>query len=183
MKKIFTDLAELSKRIQDDRWWRESEREYSDMASLKVVLLGVHGDPLHLGHLQYFRESRKLGNRFLAVVNSTASTIRKKGYSLLPDIDRAELISEFGWIDYILIWDGGTLEEVIEAVKPEIFSRGGDRSDLEQMCPAEVASCRKVKCRLVMGVGGADKVRSSSALVAAAASAMGWTPPSKAISG
>lgn len=159
---IFTDLPALVEAV--------SERGGS------LGMVSLHADPMHLGHLRYIREAKGLCDRLLAVVNGRDATVAKKGYEFLPEIDRAELLSECRSVDYVLVWQGCRMDEVIRAVRPDRLCQGGDRSDLSEVDAGEVRLCATLGIRLTTGVGGAEKVRSSSELVRAAAAASGWTP-------
>lgn len=166
---VFTDLAALEAAISIDR-----ERLGPEF---QLVFASAHCDPPHKGHADYLLESATVGTHLLVVINGNEACVRKRGYYFLHEDDRCRIVSCFGFVDYVLLWQGTSMEEVIRAVRPASLTNGGDRSDIEAMNPLEVQTCWDVKCRVVCGVGGEMKQNSSSQLVKRAALALGYRPP------
>ena len=131
---------------------------------MKVVLVTGGFDPLHSGHIAYFKSARKLGDKLVVGVNSDSWLTRKKGRPFLPSPERITIIENLKMVDHCLIFDDDD-NSSIEAIKnvkfmyPDahiIFANGGDRTkdNIPEMVFEDV--------EFVFGVGGEDKKNSSS---------------------
>lgn len=130
-----------------------------------IVLVCGGYDPLHIGHVRQIAGAAKLGQVIVAL-NSDAWLQRKKGYIFMPWIERQEvLLALRGVTDVVSIDDeDGSCAAAIYAIQPQIFAKGGDRTDLSTLPPQEIEACESIGCRIMFGVGGA-KIQSSSTLV------------------
>jgi len=130
----------------------------------RIVLTSCPADPIHPGHLRCFADSCLHGDILIVLVNDDKFLIEKKGYSFMPLEYRLEIVSGIRYIDYVVSWYERDVSQAILALKPDVFTKGGDRKpgNLNQL---EVDACHKVDCRLVCGVGGFEKLSSSSELV------------------
>lgn len=94
----------------------------------KVVFTNGCFDILHIGHLRYLNEAKKQGDVLIIGVNSDASVKRLKGESrpINNQFDRAEMLSGLKAVDYTVIFEEDTPEELIATLKPSIHVKGGD---------------------------------------------------------
>jgi rfaE bifunctional protein nucleotidyltransferase chain/domain len=94
----------------------------------KIVFTNGHFDLLHVGHLRYLQAARGYGDCLVVGVNDDAMTTRRKGVGrpIVPEDDRAELISGLACVDYVVIFPQETAESVIQRLKPDIYVKGGD---------------------------------------------------------
>jgi rfaE bifunctional protein nucleotidyltransferase chain/domain len=85
-------------------------------------------DLLHAGHLEGLRTARRLGDVLLVGINSDDAVRRLKGEGrpLMPEAERAAMVSELRSVDHVLIFDEDTPEAVIEALRPDIHCKGAD---------------------------------------------------------
>ena len=129
----------------------------------RVVLCTGGYDPLHSGHIEYFREA-KLGDILVVGVNSDSWLRRKKGREFMPGHERIKIIENLRMVDHCILFDddNGSAIEAIRNVKmmyPNsqiIFANGGDRT--VKNCP-EMSESDVI---FEFGVGGTDKKNSSS---------------------
>jgi bifunctional ADP-heptose synthase (sugar kinase/adenylyltransferase) len=79
--------------------------------------------------------------------------------------ERMEIIDALRGVDYVTGWDDGsqTVVGALELLMPNVFTKGGDRSSANRV--PEVDICEKIGCRISYGVGGTDKIQSSSDLI------------------
>lgn len=92
-----------------------------------VVFTNGHFDLLHVGHLRYLKAARALGDALVVGLNSDAScAARKPGRPLVPQEDRAELLAALGCVDAVVIFDDLTATRLVEALRPEVYVKGGD---------------------------------------------------------
>lgn len=133
----------------------------------KQVTVMVSGgfDPFHVGHLEYLKAAKKLGDKLLVVINSDEWLIRKKGKAFMSEDDRYALLAAYQFVDQVEILrsERDDVSEAIARFKPDIFAKGGDRT-LESLPIQEVHACVKIGCKIVTNVGG-EKIRSSSELL------------------
>lgn len=97
-------------------------------AGKKIVFTNGCFDLLHLGHVKYLQEARGLGDVLILALNSDASIRELKGPSrpLVPENERAEIIAALECVDFVVIFNEKRINKVFEAVKPQIYVKGGD---------------------------------------------------------
>ncbi len=97
-------------------------------AGRRIVLTNGCFDVLHRGHVAYLNAAKALGDVLVVAVNSDDSVRRLKG----PDRpvnghdDRAAVLAALSCVDLITVFDGDTADEVITAVRPDVYVKGGD---------------------------------------------------------
>jgi rfaE bifunctional protein nucleotidyltransferase chain/domain len=107
------------------------------IASLPRPLVFTNGvfDILHVGHVSYLAQARALGASLLVAVNSDASA-RQLGKGpdrpLNRETDRALVIAALQSVSAVMLFDERTPCELLRAVKPDIYVKGGDY-DMEQL--------------------------------------------------
>jgi len=135
----------------------------------KEIVVAVSGgfDPPHIGHINLFKEAKKLGTKLVVILNNDNWVMAKKGYVFMPQKERKALIESIKFVDKVILTshpkrpkDMSVSKELIK-LKPDIFANGGDRT--KKNIP-EVEVCKKIGCKMVFGVGG-KKVQSSSWLI------------------
>ena len=94
----------------------------------KIVFTNGCFDLLHPGHIYYLKEAKKKGSILILGLNSDSSVrkLKGKGRPLIPQKDRAELLANFEFIDYITIFDEDTPERLIKQISPDVLVKGGD---------------------------------------------------------
>ena len=127
----------------------------------KIICVSGYFDPIHVGHLEYFRKSKALGDKLLVIVNNDEQAILKKGKPFMPVNERIELIKEFKCVDIVVksIDTDRTVCKTLEILepKPDYFCNGGDQ--FNNIIP-EAEICKKRNIILIDGLG--DKIQSSS---------------------
>jgi cytidyltransferase-like protein len=133
---------------------------------MKIVITSGGFDPVHSGHIAYFKAARALGDMLIVGLNSDAWLQRKKGQAFMPWHERANIIDNLKTVDYVyeFIDDDGSSIDVIKRVReayPDadlVFANGGDRTkeNIPEMAFADD------KLEFIFGVGGEDKKNSSS---------------------
>lgn len=131
---------------------------------IKVAASGYF-DPLHVGHIEYLKLSRKLGDYLIVLVNTDQAAVRKKGFCFMPLQERMEILASFDFVDEVLpvIDKDDTVSKTLELLKPDIFCKGGDRT-LESLPASEVQVCQMNHIQIITNLG--KKIQSSSRLTA-----------------
>ena len=133
---------------------------------MNVVLVTGGFDPLHSGHIEYFIEAKKLGDKLVVGVNTDAWLKRKKGRPFMPGGERISIIKNLSMVDHCLLF-GDDDDSAIEAINnvrllyPDahiIFANGGDRTS--ENIPEMEADVENISFKF--GVGGENKANSSS---------------------
>ena len=93
-----------------------------------VVFTNGCFDLLHRGHLHLLNESSALGQRLIVGINSDKSVKKLKGEGrpILPENDRAEIISSLECVDNVVIFDEETPLTIIKILNPDILVKGSD---------------------------------------------------------
>jgi D-beta-D-heptose 7-phosphate kinase/D-beta-D-heptose 1-phosphate adenosyltransferase len=93
----------------------------------RIVFTNGCFDLLHLGHIRYLEKAKTLGDILVVGVNSDHSVQNLKGPKrpILPEEERAEILSGFGCVDYITIFDEEDPLELISTLQPDILVKGG----------------------------------------------------------
>lgn len=134
---------------------------------MKTIILITGGfDPLHSGHIAYFKAAKQLGDILVVGVNSDDWLTRKKGSSFMPLKERVEIVRNIIGVDFVIDFDDsdGSAIRAIQMVRQSypqdkiIFANGGDRTkdNIPEM------DIQDDNLDFVFGVGGEDKKNSSS---------------------
>ena len=135
----------------------------------KIVLVTGGFDPIHSGHIEYFKAARKLGDELWVGVNSDAWLIRKKGRAFMPFSERIEIIKNLKMVDKVIdvVNDdknndaGGAIFKAFSiGATNVIFANGGDRT--KENIPEMKQWGDNPNVEFIFGVGGENKKNSSS---------------------
>jgi D-beta-D-heptose 7-phosphate kinase/D-beta-D-heptose 1-phosphate adenosyltransferase len=94
----------------------------------RIVLTNGCFDILHRGHVAYLREARQLGDVLVVGVNvdETVKRLKGPGRPVNPLADRVEVLSALSAVDFAVPFAEATPHRLIEAVRPDVFVKGGD---------------------------------------------------------
>ena len=128
---------------------------------MKRVAVSGYFDPVHVGHLEYLKLAKKLGEKLVVIINNNHQCVLKKGKPFMDEADRVEIVKNLKMVDevFLSIDKDKTVCASLEVLKPDIFANGGDRSTKEV---PESSVCKKYNIKMIDGLG--DKIRSSSDL-------------------
>lgn len=134
---------------------------FPNLIMVRVCISGYF-DPLHVGHLEYIKKSKELGDELIVIVNNDKQAILKKGKSFMSEEDRVEILKAIKWVDEVVlsIDEDRSVCKTLEMIKPDIFANGGDRHNYE--VPESVV-CKKYGIKMVDGV--CPQLRQSSVLI------------------
>ncbi len=94
----------------------------------RIVFTNGCFDLLHLGHIRYLKEAKRVGNILIVGLNSDNSvrSLKGKDRPLVREKDRAEILSALESVDYIVIFNESTPKNLIDRIIPHILVKGGD---------------------------------------------------------
>lgn len=127
-----------------------------------IVLTTGPFDPIHPGHISCIQESKQHGDILVVAVNGDQMLKLKKGKSFQNLATRAMIVSAVRGIDYVVPFevDDISATAAIRAVKPNVFTKGGDRT-LDTLPKSEQEAIKELDITFVPNVG-MDKHWSSS---------------------
>jgi D-beta-D-heptose 7-phosphate kinase/D-beta-D-heptose 1-phosphate adenosyltransferase len=101
---------------------------YLKKSNSKLVFTNGCFDILHIGHIQYLEQAKKLGNYMIVGINSDESVSRLKGPKrpINKIHDRIEFLKKFDFIDFIVEFNQDTPLELIKSLEPDVLVKGGD---------------------------------------------------------
>jgi rfaE bifunctional protein nucleotidyltransferase chain/domain len=109
------------KSLEEARVWREALR-----AGGKTLAFanGVF-DLLHVGHVRYLQGARAFADTLIVAVNSDRSTRANKGEGR-PEAERVELVAALECVDAVLLFDTGTVDGLLQVLRPDVHVKGTD---------------------------------------------------------
>ena len=143
MSKLYS-LTELQEQINmnPDQW-------------RPLVLTNGCFDLLHVGHVRYLQTAKALGKTLVVGVNSDHSVSRikpeKPGFPsrpIIPETQRAEVLSALDAVDAVIIFPETTATELIKAFQPDIYAKGGDYT-IESLPEAETVQAYNGNIKLI----------------------------------
>ena len=132
----------------------------------KVSLVTGGFDPIHSGHISYFKRAKDLSNYLVVGLNGDPWLKRKKGQYFQCWTERADIVRHLDMVDAVISWDDeddsacGAISKCLEISDKVIFCNGGDRAkgntpELDRYKDNE-------RVIFEWGVGGTNKMNSSS---------------------
>ena len=132
---------------------------------MKIVIVSGGFDPIHSGHIAYFKSAKSYGDKLLVALNSDIWLENKKGKFFMPFNERKIIIENLSMIDEVIDFVDDSLGSASQAlikIKESypndkiLFCNGGDRTkdNIPEMQVTDIT--------FKFGVGGEDKKNSSS---------------------
>lgn len=96
----------------------------------KIVFTNGCFDILHAGHVRYLNAAKQLGDCLILGLNSDLSVRALKGESRPINVeeDRAEVLAALASVDYVVVFDESTAEQLVFEIQPDVYVKGGDYS-------------------------------------------------------
>lgn len=105
--------------------------EAEKAAGKTIVFANGVFDILHVGHVRYLNEARKMGDILVVAVNDDDSVRRLKGKDrpLMPVEERMEILSALSCVDYVIKFGEPTVSNLLLSIKPHIQAKGTDYTE------------------------------------------------------
>ena len=125
-------------------------------AGAVIVLTNGCFDLLHLGHTRYLQAARALGDVLVVGVNSDASTraLKGPGRPLVAQEERAEVLAALACVDYVTIFEEATAVALVEALRPDVYVKGGDYAIAAENQGAAINYAKLPEAAPVLAYGG-----------------------------
>ncbi|BCU98049.1 MAG: hypothetical protein CM15mV20_1340 [uncultured marine virus] len=133
----------------------------------KVSLVTGGFDPIHSGHISYFKRAKDLSNYLIVGLNTEEWLTRKKGQYFQSWVERAEIIRHLRMVDAVITVPDddqgsacGAIAKCLEIADTVVFCNGGDRGKTNTPEVDKYGEDPRVEFQF--GIGGNDKKNSSS---------------------
>ena len=132
----------------------------------KVIIVSGYFNPIHKGHIEYFKLAKSLGDLLYVIVNNDQQREKKGSKEFMLEDERMIIIKELEVVDkvYLSIDEDRTVSNTIKKIYDEnnlkytfYFANGGDQ--FKGAIP-EDKICSELGIKLIDGLG--DKIQSSS---------------------
>ncbi|MEW5807231.1 MAG: adenylyltransferase/cytidyltransferase family protein [Acidobacteriota bacterium] len=97
----------------------------------KIVLANGIFDILHVGHVRYLEDAKKLGDILVVGINSDASAreLKGRGRPIMNEEERAEIVAALSSVDYVTIFGEENAVPLIQTIKPHFHCKGTDYTE------------------------------------------------------
>jgi len=114
---LMLTLDELAEAVAADR-----------AAGRSIALANGVFDLLHVGHIRYLEGAKAEADRLAVAVNDDASVreLKGEGRPVMQQADRAELVAALRCVDYVVVFPGRTVAEVLLRLRPDVHCKGTD---------------------------------------------------------
>ena len=135
----------------------------------KAIIVSGYFNPLHKGHIEYFKMAKEKANKLIVIVNNDVQQSIKGSKKFMKEDERFFIIGELKLVDKVFLSIDRdtsvckTLEKIFSELSDEfklIFGNGGDQ-DNKTIPEKEI--CEKLGIELIDGLG--EKIQSSSWLL------------------
>ena len=132
----------------------------------KLSLVTGGFDPIHSGHISYFKRAKDLSNYLVVGINTEEWLTRKKGQYFQSWKERAEIIRHLDMVDAVISYDDSDdsscegIAKCLEIAETVVFCNGGDRG--KDNTPETIKYKDNPRVKFEYGIGGEDKRNSSS---------------------
>ncbi len=94
----------------------------------KVVFTNGCFDIIHAGHIDYLNKAKALGDILIVGINSDISVDKIKGDKrpIIPETERVLIVSNLKPVDFVVLFDDETPENLINKIIPDILVKGAD---------------------------------------------------------
>jgi D-beta-D-heptose 7-phosphate kinase / D-beta-D-heptose 1-phosphate adenosyltransferase len=97
-------------------------------AGQKVVFTNGCFDLIHAGHITLLEHSARLGDLLVLGLNSDRSVrqLKGEGRPVVSEDVRALVLASLRVVDYVVLFDEETPQQLIEILVPDVLVKGGD---------------------------------------------------------
>ena len=132
---------------------------------MKIIIVSGGFDPIHSGHIAYFKAAKECGDKLIVALNSDNWLERKKGKYFMPFSERRVILENLVYVDDVIDFIDDEIGSCINALEKAkklypnddiYFANGGDRTN------KNIPEMKVGGINFLFGIGGDDKKNSSS---------------------
>src|SRR5215467_8508591 len=141
-------MSETSKKIVNRAKLREISAKLRQ-ANKRIVFANGCFDTLHVGHIRYLEGAKAEGDILIVGVNGDTSVggLKGPGRPILDEKARARLVAAIRAVDYVVLFDEPTVENLLEEVRPHVHAKG---TDYAQESVPERATAERLEIRIAI---------------------------------
>jgi D-glycero-beta-D-manno-heptose 1-phosphate adenylyltransferase len=100
-------------------------------AGKKIVFANGCFDLLHVGHVRYLQSARRLGDLLILGINGddSVAALKGNGRPLQSESDRIEILASLDCVDYVLLFNEPTVDDILKTLRPDIHAKGTDYTE------------------------------------------------------
>jgi D-beta-D-heptose 7-phosphate kinase/D-beta-D-heptose 1-phosphate adenosyltransferase len=112
--KSLNEISQLCRKLQKDRQ--------------RIVLTNGCFDLLHVGHIRLLSASKQLGDVMIVAIDDDDSVklLKGAGRPVISSTERVRILSALDSVDYVVVFATSELGSVIEAIRPDVLTKGSD---------------------------------------------------------
>lgn len=111
----------------------------------KRICASGYFDPLHVGHCDYLKNAKSLGDILIVIVNND----KQKTHIRTPEHERKKIIESIRYVDEAVISsdESDSVCDTLKSLHPDVFAKG--------VCPSqsETELCKEMGIEIVTNVG------------------------------
>ncbi|MBQ2870712.1 D-glycero-beta-D-manno-heptose 1-phosphate adenylyltransferase [bacterium] len=102
----------------------------NDLRKTGKTIVTTNGcfDILHVGHVRYLQKTKTFADYSVVMLNSDKSVRSIKGPTrpVNNENDRAEILCALSCVDYVVLFDEDSPQNLIAEIKPDVHTKGAD---------------------------------------------------------
>lgn len=127
----------------------DQKKDKKDQKKEKIVLATGTFEILHLGHIKFLKEAKKLGDKLIVIVARDENVKKfKNHYPIIPERARLEIIKNLKFVDKAILGNKEDIFKSIEKIKPSVIALGKTQNFDKKKIEEELKK-RSLKCEIV----------------------------------
>ncbi|PJC71984.1 MAG: cytidyltransferase, partial [Syntrophobacterales bacterium CG_4_8_14_3_um_filter_58_8] len=104
-------------------------------------IVHCHGvfDLLHIGHIRYFEQARRMGDVLVVTVTPDRFVDKGSHRPAFPEHLRVEAVASLGSVDYVALNQWPTAEETLRLLRPDVYVKGSEFKNLGSDMTGKIA--------------------------------------------
>ena len=95
----------------------------------KIVLCHGVFDLVHPGHIIHLEQAKKMGDVLVVSITSAKYVRKGPGRPYFNDDMRLKFLAALECVDYVLLSEGYTVDDIVEVVEPDFYVKGSEYAD------------------------------------------------------
>lgn len=111
----------------------------------KTIAL-CHGvfDLVHPGHVSHFRQAKAMADVLVVSVTAKKYVRKGPGRPYFDDETRLNFLSSIEYIDYVILSEGYTVDDIIEVVEPDLYVKGAEYQNAKEDVTGGISHEREI---------------------------------------